>query len=171
MFYLHCTQLIESQYKAIHMSWKTGLSAELQKCFVKGHKFFCVQTRFISEAIYSLYPTCFLVLTSYIIQSNNIRTVSFWFPAALLLASHRGPNREHLTEMWHLLTPSSCLTENKFCPYFKEHLIDIFVDVISVYALSHVISLHSVSEVHEFLMFKKSRYSACSNERSKAFWR
>jgi hypothetical protein len=103
LFSLYST-IIESQYKAIRMSWKTGLSTELQICFVKGPKFFCVQTRFISEVSYSLYPTCFLVLTSYIIHSNNIRTVTFWFPAARLLASHRGPNREHLTEMWHLLT-------------------------------------------------------------------
>jgi hypothetical protein len=119
----------------------------VKKCCVKRPKFFCVRTRFISEAIYSLYPTCFLVLNSYIIQSNNIITETFWFPAALLLAFHRGPNKEHLMEMWNLLTLSFCLTDKKICPYFKEHFIYIFMDVI-----------------------KKSRYSTCSNERSKAFW-
>lgn len=73
--------------------------------------------------------------------------------------------------MWHLLTLSSYLKQNEFWPYFKEHLIDIFVAVISVYVWSHVINPHSVSEVHEFLMFKKSGYIAFGNERSKAFWR
>lgn len=63
-------------------------------------------------------PRLFPCADFYTIQSNDIRTVTFGFPATRLLASHRGPNREHLTDMWHLLTLSSCLTENKFCPFF-----------------------------------------------------
>jgi hypothetical protein len=45
LFSLH-SAIIESQYKAIHMSRNTGLSTQLQECFVKGPKFFCVPNTF-----------------------------------------------------------------------------------------------------------------------------